>query len=832
LDMSNNSIINVNTIYFTDGVALSPGQISQPNFACQNLTVTQTSTLNILNVSGVTTFTTNPFVTTPTLSPETNQLVTKGYIDTVTNLWSKTGSLLYPATIINTVSIGSSSTNGSTLYIAGTLGVTSDATISGLTSTTGITNTGSISTSTLAVTSNATIAGTLGVTGTTNTRGIVNTGTISSTGQISALSTLSVGSNATITGILDVIGTTETHGIANTGTISSTGQINALSSLNVSGSTTLAGSSITLSTIPFTLGDNVLTYDSSTKKVGYYGNSNAWTLNTAVTPNNLYPNQTSYVVAIGKNSVTTGLALDVAGSANISGNLGVTSNATITGTLGVTGATSTTGISNTGIITSTGQINAGANLVVSGNATMLGSMTVVGNTTLEENLTVTGTASATGGLSTSSTLSVSGNATIEGSTISFTGIPNQNPSSTYLTYDTTTKKIGYYVDASGSGQSVWTLTGTTLYPTSYATNVVAIGKNTVTSGMSLDVSGNANISGNINGTSLRVAYILNTGPGIPIGGGAGETGQGSNAIAIGYGAGQSNQLSSAISIGTASGNTSQRSNAIAIGSGAGNKTQSSDAIAIGTSAAFTGQGSNAIAIGSGAAFTSQGSDAIAIGLKAGLISQLTNAVAIGPNAGSSNQGSNSVAIGANAGLTSQEPNTIILNATNNPLNSVTGTSNAFYVAPIRNTSTAPNATNYSLTYDTVTSEIYYSQSNWTLSSTTASLLTTTSQVQAPTFSTTSDYRIKTEVTPIFPEESTKIYMLNPLQYKNTLTGKQDYGLFAHEVQSVFPNIVNGEKDQEDCLQSINYTSLIPLLLKEIQDLKKQVTQLQQQLNTI
>jgi hypothetical protein len=47
------------------------------------------------------------------------------------------------------------------------------------------------------------------------------------------------------------------------------------------------------------------------------------------------------------------------------------------------------------------------------------------------------------------------------------------------------------------------------------------------------------------------------------------------------------------------------------------------------------------------------------------------------------------------------------------------------------------------------------------------------------------------------------------------------GLIAHELQEVFPFLVHGEKDGKD-YQSINYTGLIPLLINEIQNLKKEI----------
>jgi len=51
------------------------------------------------------------------------------------------------------------------------------------------------------------------------------------------------------------------------------------------------------------------------------------------------------------------------------------------------------------------------------------------------------------------------------------------------------------------------------------------------------------------------------------------------------------------------------------------------------------------------------------------------------------------------------------------------------------------------------------------------------------------------------------------------------GFIAHEVQEQYPFLVTGEKDGKNN-QSINYQEMIPILVKEIQDLKKRVTSLE------
>jgi len=106
-------------------------------------------------------------------------------------------------------------------------------------------------------------------------------------------------------------------------------------------------------------------------------------------------------------------------------------------------------------------------------------------------------------------------------------------------------------------------------------------------------------------------------------------------------------------------------------------------------------------------------------------------------------------------------------------------------------------------------------------------ITATGTVQASTFNAQSDYRIKEDIQNLL----STIDKLNPVTYKNTLTGKQDMGFIAHELQEHFPFLVSGEKDGPTN-QSVNYIGLIALLTKEIQDLKKEIQELKQRVLTL
>ena len=97
-------------------------------------------------------------------------------------------------------------------------------------------------------------------------------------------------------------------------------------------------------------------------------------------------------------------------------------------------------------------------------------------------------------------------------------------------------------------------------------------------------------------------------------------------------------------------------------------------------------------------------------------------------------------------------------------------------------------------------------------------------VTATSYNSTSDYRIKEDVVTL--NETFTVDKLRPVTYNNTKMEKQDIGLIAHELEEIYPFLVNGEKDGEN-FQTVNYTGLIGILIKEIQDLKERVKKLEE-----
>jgi hypothetical protein len=94
----------------------------------------------------------------------------------------------------------------------------------------------------------------------------------------------------------------------------------------------------------------------------------------------------------------------------------------------------------------------------------------------------------------------------------------------------------------------------------------------------------------------------------------------------------------------------------------------------------------------------------------------------------------------------------------------------------------------------------------------------------------SDYRIKDNIrslSQISPNIPT-LDGLRPVMYFNKLLQKHEYGFIAHEVQEVFPDLVVGNKDDEN-YQTINYIPMFALLVKEVKEMKREIEELRKKL---
>jgi hypothetical protein len=96
-----------------------------------------------------------------------------------------------------------------------------------------------------------------------------------------------------------------------------------------------------------------------------------------------------------------------------------------------------------------------------------------------------------------------------------------------------------------------------------------------------------------------------------------------------------------------------------------------------------------------------------------------------------------------------------------------------------------------------------------------------------TLTQNSDYRLKENIVTL--DENHTIDDIRPVEYTMKDDKAKKFGVIAHELQEIYPNLVNGEKDADN-FQSVNYIGMIPLLINEIKMLKERVTELENKNN--
>jgi hypothetical protein len=87
-----------------------------------------------------------------------------------------------------------------------------------------------------------------------------------------------------------------------------------------------------------------------------------------------------------------------------------------------------------------------------------------------------------------------------------------------------------------------------------------------------------------------------------------------------------------------------------------------------------------------------------------------------------------------------------------------------------------------------------------------------------TYTSASDYRIKEDLQPINGLE--KVNAIKVYNFKFKETGTRTDGVLAHELQEVLPYAVQGEKDGRK-LQGVDYSKVVPVLVKAVQELKSE-----------
>ena len=104
----------------------------------------------------------------------------------------------------------------------------------------------------------------------------------------------------------------------------------------------------------------------------------------------------------------------------------------------------------------------------------------------------------------------------------------------------------------------------------------------------------------------------------------------------------------------------------------------------------------------------------------------------------------------------------------------------------------------------------------------------TNSSSSTSYGTSSDYRLKENVNYDF-DATTRLKQLKPCTF-NWIVDKDNTtvdGFLAHEVSSIVPEAVNGEKDAVDSdgniePQNIDQSKLVPLLVKTIQELEARI----------
>ena len=94
---------------------------------------------------------------------------------------------------------------------------------------------------------------------------------------------------------------------------------------------------------------------------------------------------------------------------------------------------------------------------------------------------------------------------------------------------------------------------------------------------------------------------------------------------------------------------------------------------------------------------------------------------------------------------------------------------------------------------------------------------------ATAYNTSSDYRLKEDLQDF--EGLDLVSKIPVYDYKWKADESRSYGVMAHELEEVLPQAVSGDKDAEE-MQSVDYSKIVPLLVKSIQELSAKLEALE------
>ena len=106
---------------------------------------------------------------------------------------------------------------------------------------------------------------------------------------------------------------------------------------------------------------------------------------------------------------------------------------------------------------------------------------------------------------------------------------------------------------------------------------------------------------------------------------------------------------------------------------------------------------------------------------------------------------------------------------------------------------------------------------------------TVAAISASSFVTTSDSRLKRNIVPL-KEAGVVLNVLNPVSYQkrksleDSAYTEVEYGFIAQELQKVLPDLV---KPRADGILQVNYTAMIPLLTKALQEQHAEIVELRE-----
>jgi hypothetical protein len=110
--------------------------------------------------------------------------------------------------------------------------------------------------------------------------------------------------------------------------------------------------------------------------------------------------------------------------------------------------------------------------------------------------------------------------------------------------------------------------------------------------------------------------------------------------------------------------------------------------------------------------------------------------------------------------------------------------------------------------------------------TTGAVGSITTTASATAYNTSSDQRLKENIADA-DDAGSKVDAIQVRKFDWKADGShQDYGMIAQELQAVAPEAVTGDADSEE-MMGVDYSKLVPMLIKEIQSLRNRVAQLEE-----